>query len=240
MDALTATSALPADPSQSRRRLGWRRRLRRATIVVSIVLLIGAAVFHRPLFFGNVGVVDPGRVYRAAQPKANLDQLLDDHRIATILNLRGGSVKDDWYRDELEAAKQRGIAFYDVSMSATQRPRRRDLLAIIDVLNRGEPPILIHCKQGADRTGLACAIYRMVRENQPPEQAEREFSLLHAHIPLFGPERLHEPLREYAEWLRSQGFAHDPERFAAWVREAYQADDPLADYRTPTPGPRRR
>ena len=44
-----------------------------------------------------------------------------------------------------------------------------------------------------------------------------EFTLAHGHVPLFGPEHLHEPIDEYASWLRDRGLKHDPERFRGWI-----------------------
>jgi len=35
-------------------------------------------------------------------------------------------------------------------------------------------PVFVHCKRGADRTGLVCAVYRMVVCKWPREKAVRE------------------------------------------------------------------
>lgn len=189
----------------------------------SLLLLIGAVVvLRRPLFLGNVGTVDPGRVYRSAQPKGNLDALIAAYEPASILNLRGGSPKDDWYAAEVAATRRDGIDFYDEPMSAERRPSRRQLLTLIDFFERAEYPILIHCKKGADRTGLACSIYLLTMRGLDPEAAEGVFTIAHGHVPLFGPERLHEPLDEYADWLAAGGLAHTPARFREWVASEYR------------------
>src|SRR5262249_42727538 len=78
-------------------------------------------------------------------------------------------------------------------------------------------PLLIHCKSGSDRTGLASALYRLVRLGEPPERAMDSFSYGHGHFPIGGPEHLHEPLLEYQAWLRTHGFDHTPARFRSWV-----------------------
>ena len=55
------------------------------------------------------------------------------------------------------------MIYYDLPLSATRRPTRRELLQLIDLLETCSYPLLIHCKSGADRTGLASALYRLVR-----------------------------------------------------------------------------
>ena len=95
------------------------------------------------------------------------------------------------------------MAFYDLPLAATRRPTRRELLFLIDLLDRCPYPLLIHCKSGADRTGLASALYLMVKRNQPPELAENALALEFGHVPFLGTEHLHEPLHEYAAWLKA-------------------------------------
>src|SRR4051794_5957964 len=138
---------------------------------------------------------------------------IEQNHLASILNLRGGSSQDHWYAAEVRATGERGIDFYDLPMSATRRPRRRELLILLDLFERCRYPLLIHCKSGSDRTGLATALYLMTRKNEPPDQALRAFALDYGHVPLFGPKHLHEPLQEYSAWLESHDLAHTPERF---------------------------
>ncbi len=193
----------------------------------------------RPWLDGNVGIVDPGLVIRSAQPTTQLTRLIQDHRLESILNLRGGSSKDPWYVAEVRTAEANGVDFFDLPLNATRRPTRRELLLLIDVLDRCTYPLLIHCKAGADRTGLATAIYLMMRKGESPRQAARAFTLIHSHVPFFGPEHLHEPLEEYARWLDSRKLAHTAQRFRDWVRNDYQSSDPHTDPLPLAPGPRK-
>jgi len=43
-------------------------------------------------------------------------------------------------------------------------------------------PLLIHCKAGADRTGLASALYLGALEHQTRETAGWQLSILYGHI----------------------------------------------------------
>src|SRR5262249_25909523 len=150
-----------------------------------------------------------------------LSRWIRDYHLRSILNLRGGNPADWWYEAEVKTAQSSGVSFYDLPLHATRRPTRRELLVLIDTLRSCRYPLLIHCKSGADRTGLASALYLMVHRGQPPERAAEAFSLEFGHIPLGGTEHLHEPLNEYAAWLTARRHRHTPERFRDWVKSSY-------------------
>jgi protein tyrosine phosphatase (PTP) superfamily phosphohydrolase (DUF442 family) len=232
------------DPSSSiTTASSWRRSGTRILRIGIAVVLLGAAapvsLLLRPQFSSNLGTVHAGRVIRAAQPTSQLPQIIENYHLASILNLRGGSSQDSWYTSEVRAAQASGVAFFDLPLSATRRPTRRELLLLIDFFDRCQYPLLIHCKAGADRTGLASALYLMTQRNEPPRQAIGAFTIYHGHIPFFGTEHLHEPLEEYAQWLDSQGLAHSPAKFREWIKHDYQSDDPSVDPAPLAPGPRK-
>ncbi len=215
-----------------------RKRLRRLALGLSAVALLTVVVFQNSLFRGNFGVVDPGRVYRSAQPTSGLPGLIRGRSLSTVLNLRGGSPRDPWYAGEVVACHEAGVAFYDLPMSATSRPGRRELLRLIDLFGSCEYPLLIHCKSGSDRTGLASALYLMVARGLGPEEALGAFTVWYGHVPLLGTQRLHEPFHEYAAWLSSRELAHSPRRFRDWVARDYRSDDPPGETADLRPGPR--
>jgi hypothetical protein len=208
-----------------------------------VVVVLAASLcwtFRRPWFRGNLGVVDAGRVIRSAQPTSQLPAWIRKYGLRSIFNLRGGGSADWWYDAEVKAARDGGVCFYDWPLSATRRPSRRELLVLIDTLRACPYPLLIHCKSGADRTGLASALYLMMQRGVPPEQAEGAFTLEYGHVPLCGPEHLHEPLREYAAWLAARGLSHSPDRFRGWVKTEYRSPDRSDDPPPLAAGPRHR
>lgn len=209
-------------------------------LAVALVVVLAAYYFRRPLFQGNFGVVQPGLLYRSAQPGANLRELADRHHLASILNLRAGSDADAFYRNETRLADALGIAFYDLPLSANRRPTRRELLILLDLLERCRYPLLVHCKSGADRTGLVAGLYLMAIRGQPPRKALDAFSVSYGHVPIFGTARLHDPFREYDRWLSDRGLSHTPARLRHWVTSYYRADDGPGPYPGLRPGPRAR
>lgn len=229
---------LPPNPESLALARGFRGRKFFAAVVASIVVIITTA-YVALMAGGNFGVVDPAKVYRSAQPTSSIEGLIRNRRLASILNLRGGTLANSWYAAEVQAARDLHVDFYDFPMSATRRPTRRDLLTLIDFFGRCRYPLLIHCKSGSDRTGLATAVYLMMVRGVGPREALGSFTLRHAHVPLFGPERLHEPLNEYGDWLEANKLAHSPARFRRWVEEDFTSDDRTATFRPLRPGPRR-
>lgn len=224
------------DGKTRRARSPWRFWLRAGLIVI---LGVTAYEFRRPWFHGNFGVVERGRVYRSSQPREGLEGLIRDFKLTTILNLRGGSTAEAFYADELRLTREFGVDFYDFPLSATRRPSRRELLMLLDLYPRCRYPLLIHCKSGSDRTGLASALYLMVGPRAvPPDRAMRAFSLHYGHVGLGGTQLLHEPIVEYADWLKAHRLAHTPERLRHWVEHDYASADAATTFTPLRPGPR--
>ncbi len=219
MDSLSVDARFREEKHPGRWRLG-SRRLR--LCLVAILLLIAAYALRRPLFFGNFAVVEPGRVFRSAQPDHTLESVIRSHRVRSIVNLRGGRPSDSFYADEVATAKKLGVEFHDLPLSATRRPTRRQLLDILDLFGEARYPLLIHCKWGSDRTGLVSVLYRLAALGEPPRRALGEFTLSYGHVPLFGPQHLHEPIEEYDAWLRDRKLTHSPGLFRGWVEREYR------------------
>ncbi len=215
------------------------RRLRRwAWFATAAVALFLGALAVRPYVTLNFGVIAPGRAYRSSTPGGWTAGVIADYKLGSILNLRGGEASQSWYVREVQGARESGVDFYDLPLSGVRRPTRRELLLLIDVLAAARPPVLIHCRAGADRTGLATVVYNLTILGLPPEEAMAGFTILHGHFPILGTQRLHEPIDEYAAWLKSENLPHAPERFRRWVLRDYRADDPSVDPRPLAAGPR--
>ena len=225
----TAGTWLDAQQATERGQRQSRRKLVRRLVILGALAILTLAIGYKPLFQNNFKEVVPDRLFRSAQPDDRLAKQIEEHNIRSIINLRGGKPEYNWYAQEMKTVRDTGVDYYELPMSATQRPYKRELLQLIDLLGRARPPILVHCKSGADRTGLGVSLYHMIVQKEPPEKALSGFSIYHAHIPLFGPERLQQPIREYAAWLAAKNLIHTPERFRDWVEKEYQ------DGREPAP-----
>jgi protein tyrosine/serine phosphatase len=225
-------------PALAKRSRSVRRRVRWGLLLLTLAM--AAIGLRRPLFQGNFGIIDDGRAYRSAQPNTALEGTIQRAGIRSIVDLRGGSPGDAFYSRELQFSRGLGADFYDIPMSANRRPTRRELLRMVAVLDQARYPMLFHCKWGADRTGLMAVLYRLIKLGEEPAKAMAEFSLSYGHVPLFGPERLHEPINEYAQWLLGRNQAHDPKIFREWLEKEYQSDDAFTEWPLVAPGPRPR
>ena len=218
----TAGTWIDAQIASERTRKISRRRLIRVSSVLAVLLGLIITIGYKPLFKQNFAEVVPNRLYRSAQPDDRLAGWIEEHNIKSVLNLRGGHPSYSWYAQEREIIRDHTVDYYEIPISAQLRPRKSELLQIIDLLGRVRYPMLIHCKSGADRTGLGVALYHLIVQKELPQKALSAFSIYHAHIPLFGPEKLQQPIREYSDWLEQKGLTHTPERFREWVEKYYQ------------------
>ena len=82
-----------------------------------------------------------GLVIRSAQPTTQLADWARRYQLKSVLNLRGGGPGDWWYGNEIKSAKESGVTYYDLPLSATRRPTRRELLQLIDLLDRCSYPL---------------------------------------------------------------------------------------------------
>lgn len=151
---------------------------------------LGEADDYAPLTItDNFRVIADGKAYRSAQLDAQSFRLVIKHyNIRTIVNLRGENDHRHWYRAETAVAEELGVAHVDVRMSAMHLPPRAALLKLYDTFKSAEHPILIHCKAGADRTGAASAIWRMVVLGDSNDDAAAELSPLNGHFAAAHPE----------------------------------------------------
>src|SRR5207244_786751 len=122
--------------------------------------------------------VIPGRIYRGAQPSAEaLERIVRTHSIRTIVNLRGCCNPLPWYLAEGKVAQHLGICQEDVSFSAAHLPPPTELRQLVEVLERAEYPIFLHCRHGADRTGVAAAVALLLQPDVSYASARNELGI---------------------------------------------------------------
>lgn len=167
-----------------------RRRpspLRRAALAVAgalgAVVLVAGGAYLLIESGGNVHAVEPGVVYRAAQPTADrLDDLSRRYGIRSVINLRGDNAGQAWYDDELRVSRAHGITHVDVRLSAERELSPAEMAGLLRAIDAAPKPLLIHCNGGADRTGLASALYELSR-GAPPATADGQLSIRYGHFP---------------------------------------------------------
>lgn len=152
--------------------------------VLVLFLAVGGYIGALQLTNNLHAVVD-GVLYRSAQPSAaDIAQYQKTHGIKTIINLRGENRGSPWYDAEIAEAKLLGITHVDFRMSAKRELTQAEAANLIAILDRAEKPVLIHCNAGADRSGLASALYMAAVAKLGEDAAERQISIRYGHISL--------------------------------------------------------
>ncbi len=205
-------------PKSVRSRPLWRRIVR-GLVIVAVVAFLAEAV--RVTTLANRHTVIPGKVYRSAQPSGDdVRELVQDHGIKTILNLRGLCQDTDWYQEESRTAHDLGISQEDITLSANALPPPNELRRVIEVLDRTEYPVLIHCRRGADRTGLVSTMALLLHTDATLGEARQQLLLRYGHF-RFGRTASMDKFFDLYEASLPEGAAHTPARFRDWVAHHY-------------------
>lgn len=138
----------------------------------------------------NFHEIITGELYRSAQPDYQLiTYLWKNYKIKSIINLRGESKEQPWYQEEEQITKKLGIHLMNFRMSAFRELTTKEINTLIEMMKNSPKPLLIHCKGGADRTGLASALYLMTIVSDSASQAENQLSFIYGYLPLLYPKK---------------------------------------------------
>jgi tyrosine-protein phosphatase SIW14 len=147
----------------------------------------------------NLGVVAEGKVYRSAQPDYTKRWMYFNEGIGVnyILNLREKS--------EAEIVEAAGLDYFQLRLNVLSDVTVDDFDLIVQTLtNPDNHPILVHCQSGADRTGIACAAYRMAVDGWTLTEAWEELECYGGGIHNLLNIKLKYHLEQYAEAKRFQ------------------------------------
>ena len=178
------------------RQLARFRLIRGLLMGLAFVTAAGTACRQapNPLLFGSMNTTrttdDPGSVpwaepmqirglpnlykvsddlYRGARPTAEGFGELKKLAIKTVVNLEESN------GDQAKLAEL-GLAYEHIPMTAffVKDNEVVRFLRIVDA--PGHAPIFVHCRRGADRTGLMCAIYRVAIQDWTKDEAIAEMT----------------------------------------------------------------
>lgn len=172
-------------------------------------------VDHAALRVGwrNWAVVAPGRLYRSNHPLPwQLRAAKRRHGIRTVINLRGHRQSCGSDMLAREEAARLALTQIDAPFESRGAPHKDRILRLVDLLAQAEEPILIHCKSGADRTGLVAGLWLLL-QGRPVSEAAAQLTLRHGHIRQGKTGILDAFFAAYA--------AAAPKPFLDWLREDY-------------------
>jgi protein tyrosine/serine phosphatase len=156
---------------------------------------------------GNFHAITPGEAYRSAQmDRDELEYYIPKFGIKSVINLRGRHPKKDWWKVERDVCKRLGVRHFDIAMSASKAPSPDKIRYLLRIFHTAPRPILIHCMAGADRSGLAAAIWKMVIDKEPKSEAKRQLSIFYGHLPFGSTQALDD---FFDRWSGEKAICHE-------------------------------
>lgn len=107
-------------------------------------------------------------LYRSAQPLANGMTSAKNLGIKTVLSLR--DTEFDGMLNKQENAQLNLVRVPIIAWNI----KDESIIEALTVIQNSPKPVLVHCRHGADRTGMIVAFYRIVYQNWTKEQAKDE------------------------------------------------------------------
>jgi protein tyrosine phosphatase (PTP) superfamily phosphohydrolase (DUF442 family) len=121
--------------------------------------------------------------FRSSQPTTyQLRRVIKRHKIKTVVNIRGYDDDSPMKLLEERVCRQMGVQIVYVNASSRNIPNDRILEDFKNTYESIEYPILIHCKAGADRAGLASTLYQYYHKKIPIEKTNQLKFWPYGHI----------------------------------------------------------
>lgn len=161
------------------------------------------------------------KMYRSSQPTPGHLEAAARMGIRTIINLRGR--RDDcgsWVLEE-RACRDLGLTLVDFPVNSRDAPKKLNLHKARAIWDSIAYPALMHCKAGSDRVGFMSALYLLVHEQRPLDEAVRQLGLKYGHVRQAKTGILDHFYDLYAAHAATLGRPPTVDDFYAWVDERY-------------------
>ncbi|MGI9388203.1 MAG: fused DSP-PTPase phosphatase/NAD kinase-like protein [Methyloligellaceae bacterium] len=201
----------------------WAHRPLNLTIDYLDMIFVDHGIFR--IFYANRHQISDG-VWRASQPWPHQVRYYAKKGIRTIVNLRGvrncGS-----YRLEVDACKKHGVRLVDFKLRSREAPQREMIERFEEFFNDLDYPILIHCKSGADRAGLASALFLFLNKHASLRSSQRQLHFRFGHFRHAETGILDHFFDQYSKYDKA-----NPTSFHEWVDRVYDPEDLKSTFRS--------
>lgn len=154
-----------------RRHSHLRRRAAIFCFTTSLTLASAWASSHNENL-PNFQKVDD-HVYRGGQPTASGFKDLAQLGIKTVVDLR--DIGEHSQADEQKVVTDLGMRYVSIPMHGLSTPKQDKVDAVEALFNdTTSGPVFVHCKRGADRTGMVVAVYRISHDQWENKKALSE------------------------------------------------------------------
>lgn len=132
--------------------------------------------------YPNLHALSP-RAWRSGQPTPRLlRRWIRRLGLRSVICLREPDPRDPLLELERRVCAEAGVGLYFHAMYSRELPKPHELRGLHDLLRRIEYPVLIHCKGGADRAGLASTLYLHWMECVPLDRTRQLTLFPHLHF----------------------------------------------------------
>lgn len=190
-----------SDPAQ--RRQAWRRFMWSDHGVLRAI-------------WSNFDEVAPG-VFRANHPSPNRLRAYHAKGIRAVLNLRGDAPHPH-HLFEAEACAELGMDLVSVALHARYAARPEQLQKLFLAFDAIQRPFVMHCKSGADRAGLAAALY-LLDQGRPVAEARRQLSIRYLHL-----RRTRTGIQDHMLDLYEERLTRGPIPIREWIDTEYDRE----------------
>jgi tyrosine-protein phosphatase SIW14 len=151
----------------------WNLRRRAAIFSLTTGLTLASAwASSQNENLPNFQKVD-GHVYRGAQPTNSGFKELAQLGIKTVVDLR--DIGEHSQADEQKVVTDLGMRYVSIPMHGMSTPKDDQVAAVQALFNdTTSGPVFVHCKRGADRTGMVVAVYRISHDQWDNKKALSE------------------------------------------------------------------
>lgn len=187
------------------------------------MLLVDHGVFR--LAYLNRHRVGAGKIWRSAQPGPHQLARFRVEGIRTVISLRGGREHGSWPLQR-EACERHGLTLVEFVLRSREAPDRATILEAKRFFEGIDYPAVMHCKSGADRAGLAAALYLILHEGRPVAEAARQLSARYGHFRFAKTGILDAFFARYLAEGEPRGLD-----FLTWVETVYDPEALKRDFR---------
>lgn len=121
----------------------------------------------------NLGRVTE-RLYRGGQPEGEGYDALKELGVNIVVNLRD-SWRDKPRLDEQQQVESRGMRYVAIPWSGHENADHAKIVEFLTLLRQNpDKKVYVHCRRGAERTGVMVATFRMTEHGWTAEQALEE------------------------------------------------------------------
>jgi protein tyrosine/serine phosphatase len=144
-----------------------------AGVVATVLFVVNGVI---PNFVPkNFDAVEPRKVYRSGElTSAAMKRVLEDHDITLVIDLGAHHAGSDGSRREARTVELLGArrVLLPLFGDGTGDPNR--YVEALRQMQGADGPVLVHCAAGAQRTGVAIALYRMIEDGWSMDDALME------------------------------------------------------------------